>query len=510
MGILELLANLFDSVISGLVSPVYALPLDIFRILFGVLCFLYFLRTYREARNFSNPDGLLDHTLTYSLFPYCRISVFQNGMSLAFFQTIFLLACFASGLLVIGVLVKPAAIFLFVITVSTYRWNFLVMYLDDTIMHLILFWMMLLPVGNTLVLTDWLADKMGSMELWQTVTVPGATARLFLVSITLIYLTAGLWKWTSSMWRTGIAVYVSQKIATSYWGHYLKPQHLPLLKIANYMVLVGEPIFPLVFLLPTNSPLKWMFLVGIVGFHLGIVATMKIPFANLIMASATIIAFRDEFMQLIFDKPSLIPIQSAGRFELTDMMALFLITCLILMLLWKAGLTIRISLANPNEGKIIAERYPNPMYAPLWAIGIGQSYHLYDGIDDANFHVQYDIVQLTDDGMTRKSLPQDLFPMAMREILLQSYLHGSFWLNIADLEPSQLKDRRQSIYTRYIQRYCQEHTVIGTIEVYATVQWVTADNLDLSQGVRKLMARFTSKDGLPVVDYCQLSPLSEV
>ncbi len=53
-----------NHLISVLMGPTYALPIDIFRILVGLLSFIFFLRTYLETYDFSNPDGLIDHVLS--------------------------------------------------------------------------------------------------------------------------------------------------------------------------------------------------------------------------------------------------------------------------------------------------------------------------------------------------------------------------------------------------------------------------------------------------------------
>jgi hypothetical protein len=507
MNIFESLATLLDSSVSNLVSPVYALPLDIFRILFGFVSFFYFLHIYHQRHSFSNPDGLIDHKFFYSLFPYTRISLFQLWMKPIFFQVIFLVACFASLLLVLGIQVKMVTIFLFLITVSTYRWNFIIAGIDDAIMLISSFWIVLLPLGDTLVVTDWLVNPSVSLELWQTMTVSGATIRLFLINLAIIYITAGLWKWTSPMWRSGIAVYVSQKIAFSRFGHHLNSNHLPLLKIANYFVLVCEPLFPLMFILPTNSPIKWLFLISIIGFHMGIIITLKVPFANLVMLGGTVLAFRDEIMQFILGElPPTSNLQPIGQLGFIELLATFLVTCIILMNLIDIAITLKIALSNPKDAVRIAGSYSNPMYAILWAIGIAQSYHLFDGIDEGNYHTTYEVLEVSDENASYRTLPQTFFASSMRDSLLQSYLHGNFWLKQTGINESQRRGQRQTIYTRHVHRYCKENQVQGTIEVYATSQWITPDNLNLEEGVRWLMIRFSCQDGLPLIEYCQPNP----
>lgn len=45
------------------------------------------------------------------------------------------------------------------------------------------------------------------MERWKNVRVQGATVRCLMANVALVYIVAGLWKWTSPLWKKGIAVY---------------------------------------------------------------------------------------------------------------------------------------------------------------------------------------------------------------------------------------------------------------------------------------------------------------
>jgi hypothetical protein len=47
---------------------------------------------------------------------------------------------------VLGWRTRVCAAIALVVAASTYRWNFIVMYLDDAVVHLMLFWLLLLPV----------------------------------------------------------------------------------------------------------------------------------------------------------------------------------------------------------------------------------------------------------------------------------------------------------------------------------------------------------------------------
>jgi hypothetical protein len=178
-------------------GPTDALPIDLFRVLVGLLSCTYFSRTFLEAPMFSSPHGLIDHGLVRKTLWYTRLGLFRPGAELTFFRVLYPLAALGSLLLAAGIQVKPASAFLYATAVSTYRWNFPVTYVDDTVMHLMLLWMLLLPIGSTLSLPEWLSERGMAVERWKQAQVPGASMRCLLANLALVYLVAGLWKWTS-------------------------------------------------------------------------------------------------------------------------------------------------------------------------------------------------------------------------------------------------------------------------------------------------------------------------
>src|SRR5262245_38114976 len=183
----ELIATLAAN-LELLAQPIPALPVDMFRVLAGLLSLSYFLRTLLETADFSSPEGLIDHRLTRGLFPPTRLTLFGPRMPPWLFRGIFLLACLASLSLALGCWVKLVAAFLFLVAVSTYRWNLLVIYVDDAIMHLVLAWVLFLPVGHTLTLPEWLRDGGACIDRWSALSVPGMSTRCFLANLALVYL----------------------------------------------------------------------------------------------------------------------------------------------------------------------------------------------------------------------------------------------------------------------------------------------------------------------------------
>jgi len=142
----------------------------------------------------------------------------------------------------------------------------------------------------------------------------------------------------------------------------------------------------------------------------------------------------------------------------------------------------------------------NPMHLPLWMVGIGQSYQLFDWIDERNFYVNYDVTEKNSEGKIHNINPNEFFPDAIRGILLQSYIHGVTWMKI----PHSMSDElRRRLYTRFARRYCNNRKNYNTdyIDIYATVQRITGDNANLIVGERELLMQFSCQNGRPQLFY---------
>lgn len=487
-----------------LIRPTTALPLDIFRVLVGLIVFVYFLQTFLDAGSFSSPDGLIDHELSQSLFWFTRIGLFHPGLGLRFFQTIFLIACLCSLALIVGYRVKLFAGILYAIAVCTYRWNFLVMYVDDSIVHLALFWLLLLPVGRTLVLSDWIADRKTAWQRWKHATVPGFVVQCLAWNLALVYVVAGLWKWTSPMWRDGTALYVILKtpisLSPDFWG----PQHLPVLMLLNYSALVLEPLFPLIFILPKGHRAKYALLLALLGFHIGTLVTLKIPFANLICLAALVVPFGGELMERLRGAaPEASAVRAPARIGFSGAVALIFVTALTLAMLSSVLLPQWRAPARDQESNVLVGvarfRYEGLGYLQwsffsfLWCMGIAQQYQLFNWIDDRNYSFHYVIVEHQRDSSTREVEPDTTFPRSTRGSLLQLYLHGVTWMRIPAERQVEL---RSSLQQRFARRHCQQFQPDGDVAVYSTLERVFAGSNEVEKD-RVLFMRFSCHDGEP-------------
>jgi hypothetical protein len=388
-----------------------------------------------------------------------------------------------SLLLAVGYRPRLVAFFLYLTAVSTFRWNFPVVYVDDSIMHVVLFWMILLPTGRTLTLTGWRARGSAALRSWRHATVPGAAVRCLLVNVSLIYVVAGLWKWTSPKWRDGSALHTALQMPISRAPDFWQPELAPLLAGATFATLVLEPLLPLMFVLPTGHRLKWALLVVAVGFHLGIALTMKIPYANLALLAALVLAFRNEIAcALAAGVPRRAsPRRSKPRLGWSGGVAVAFVLLLTFALAGEAAVAPWRSASRLEETHGAAATTPvpadgrrgflktghNPFYAPLWFIGVAQSYRLFDWVDDRNWDIRHEVEVEVGDGSRRPENAEKLFPRSTHSILLQSYMHGVTWGRVP---PEHAAEFRASLIARFTSRYCRNERTRGTIHVYVRIR----------------------------------------
>ena len=434
------------------------------------------------------------------------------------FRAVYLGACAAAILVVIGWHPRAAAVFLFAAAVSTYRWNALAAYLDDSIVHLFCLWLILLPVGTTLTLAalpgaggD--AAGLAAVSDWATATVPGTAPRAFMANMALIYLVAGLYKFASPMWRGGSAMHAALKMPIARAPDFWSIRHRSGLRLVTWAALFLEPLFVLIFVLPAGSAAKWALLAAAAVFHLGIIATLKIPYSNALMLAALVLPFAPEIVQGAVQGVPGLAATGAGRRD------------------GGHGRPDRGRCRNrdrqrprgprrahprraPGDHECVAggegpaeaaqarpavlrQRWANPVRALLWLVGLYQSYRLFDWVDERNYHVRYEVRSLRP-GRERRIEPRELFPGGMRHLLLQSYFFGNVWLQ---MEPQKLAAVRRSLLERHARRFARTHPEAGEIEAVAIVQRITPDNLELTRGERVHLMRFTCANGQAAVRF---------
>jgi hypothetical protein len=477
----------------ALFRPTAALPLDCFRVLFGIVAAAYFLHLFREAPEVSGPDGLLDHALTREIFWYTAVSLFQPGMPLEWLRGAFLSACLASLALAAGYYPRVAALFMFLVAVSAYRLNFLVFYWDDGLMHLFMFWLLLLPTGTTLTLRGWQRDGRDAWQRWRQAVVPGATVRCFAWNLALIYFVSGAWKLTSPMWIRGDALFVTLHTPAAYMPALWSPSYQPLYRLGNYATLALELLSPLFLVLRPWHPMKGALLILLLGFHLGIIATLRVPFSNVALLCALVLLFRDEVMSVLPAVPAAARAEIApgraspsGVFALAFVAVLTLATTRFLPGVERLSIARYDSVANGIDSRAVGglSDFHKALYAALWFIGIAQEYQLFNWIDIRNYTVSYEVV-LRDAAGTRTALdPTGFFPDSTRAVLLQAYLHNLIWFNIPDRYRERL---RLSLSQRLATRYCRAFHPVGNVSVTSRLMRIRTDGGTTEPQTRTLM-----------------------
>lgn len=433
--------------------PVHALPVDLFRILAGLLSCAYFTAAFVEVNDISGPHGLVDHTLSLKLFPYTEWSLLQGELSPSLLKAVFIAAVLVSGLLAAGYRSTLCAAVLYVLAVSTYRLNFLVLYVDDAVFHWTLLWLILLPAGHTLTWKAWRRDGRAVVERWLNQMVPGLAVRCFLINLALLYAASGLWKLTSPMWLEGTALHVILRLPIAWMPDLWGAASLPWLEVASYAALAAEPLFVLLLFLRPGRPFKWMVVALLIAFHGGIIATLKIPFANVACLAAVVLWCRHEIMNAVGVRTA--P-EERGKITVRGVVAA-VVTCML-------GMQAVLDFAKPRwryddweaaRPVSIAQGWLDGLhrgvYGVLWAGGLAQSYRLLDWVDSRNFDLEYRVMERNRNGNRIRVDPDRLFPSSMRGVLLQSYLHGVVWR----VFPPEAEDElRAGLRQRFAARYC--------------------------------------------------------
>lgn len=477
--------SLSRAALERLNRPVYALPVDLFRILAGLLGCVYFAAAFFETGDISGPDGLIDHTLSLELFPYTKWSLLQGELSTGLLKLVYLGAALISGVLAAGYRPTLCAVVLYVLAVSTYRLNFLVLYVDDAVFHWTMLWLVLLPVGHTLTWKMWHREGRGALGYWLHLKVPGLAVRCFLVNLALVYGASGLWKLTSPMWLEGTALYVILKLPIAWMPDLWGPASLPWLTVASYVALAAEPLFVLLLFLRSGQPFKWFVIALLVMFHGGIIATLKIPFANFACLAGAVLWCRHEIMKAV-GAPNLQDPTLQGKSGVKTGMvtvrgvAAAVVTCLL-------GMQAVLDMAKPHwryddwevaRPVSVAQGWVDGLhrgvYGVLWAGGLAQSYRLLDWVDSRNYHLDYVITGSKPDGHTLEVDADDLFPSSMRGILLQSYLHGVVWRVFPKDKEAEL---RESLRRRFAARFCRARPESDLrVDVEVRITRVTAES----------------------------------
>ncbi|TPV93295.1 MAG: hypothetical protein B7733_21395 [Myxococcales bacterium FL481] len=452
-----------------------AWPLDLFRICAGLVLTAYFIDLLHDVETWTGPEPLLGHgletrTRATRLWPSdaetCR---WLWGTAAA-----------VAGGIVLGVAPRWCAAGLLPVVAAGKQWNHAVSYIDDHLAALMLFWLWVLPVGSTLGLAAW-RDRRG----WLEGRVADLPVRLFLFNIALVYLVAGGWKWTSPMWRDGKALFVVLKMPGGRFQEFWSPNWYVWTVPLSYAALVAEPLIPLLLVLRGRRYLQSIGLTIQVALHLGILVTVRVPFANLFLLATPLIFFRHELGRLrgSSDTRQWIRTSAALRAR-TGLAAVYL-----------AVVTVRFACQAGDWAwaRQVCRKLTS------WA-GLSQDYRLFDWVDHRGYQQVITLRRARSDGTFEVLDHRSLIPDNIRSAIALTYLHGVAWKSYTASELAALRERFEDRITR---RWCARQRTGGVGQLVSELRWFTQGEPGLgpalveTQVVAELRCQAGAERGVP-------------
>lgn len=479
-----------SSLYTRLARPVSAVAVDLFRILTGVLVLAYYVVLFGEYSTYTSEAGLLDHVLLRELFWFTKLSLFFPGSPEAYKLGLLALGLCGGVLVLLGVRPKLGAVLAWIVAVSVQRWNFAVINVDDSSITLLLWWMLFLPIGQTLTLktlrgySDWRDEA--------RLKVHGFFVRAFFANLFIYYLTAGLTKLTSELWREGLALYVILNLPLARTQGLWQPEHLPLLWMGNHFTLIMEPLFPFLVLLRKGHPIKWIGGFCWLIFHLSIPITIGVPFANSALIIALVLVFHgelgDRFMRLAGEGRE----QQVSTWKPPRGTKTLICSYLLVLLL------------AMQKNVPVLDAVWEPAMATLYLGGVAQEYHLFDWIDRFNWTVQHQ-VKVIPEGREAFEVPSDLlFPRTVRGFIVQSYLLPMRWMRVPRPLTGEMSN---AVLARAAQRMAANQSEIlgekGRVEVLSKVGRLDMSDLRGEQLWDVVTMKFRYEAGQAIIDFPQ-------
>jgi hypothetical protein len=225
------------------------------------------------------------------------------------------------------------------------------------------------------------------------------------------------------------------------------------------------------------------------GFHLGIIVTLRVPFANLALMATAVLFFRAEIMQALRRwQQGPVTLRPVPRLDRAGRIAVLLLCVLTLAML--RGI--------PGIGVI-----HKPAFALLWMVGLAQDYQLFKWVDRLSYHVEHQVVLHPLHAPRQALPPTTLFPSSMRGVMLQAYLHNRTWMPVPRQHYPSLK---HSILTRLAQRFCRTQTPTGHVTAWSTIQRIRPANVALTQGKPRFVLEFSCAQGKATLCRTLLAP----
>lgn len=267
--------------------------LAITRIAFGILILTDLLIRSRFLTDFYTDEGLLSLYALKNIYEGNYYSSIHSLSGDYYFQLfLFLVAAFFAFLLIIGFFTRIATVVSWAILVSLNLRNPFLMHGGDILLRCLLFWGIFAPWAER-----FSVDSYFKKHRIKNNFVFSIGAFAFIVQILFMYLFTGILK-TGDPWRVDYtAVYYALSIEhlSFFLGPYIY-QFPGLMKVLTFIIIWMELLGPLLLLIPfRNSFFRYVFIILIVTFQVGLSLTMKIGLFPWISMSSLLILLPSSF-----------------------------------------------------------------------------------------------------------------------------------------------------------------------------------------------------------------------
>ena len=244
--------------------------LALLRIGLGVLLVLDWLDRVPDLRAHYSDDGIVPRQVLDGILP---LSVHLFNGSTWFQGLLAGIAFVLAGLLIVGYRTPMITLLNWLMLLSVHGRNIAVLQGGDTLLRLLLFWGMFLPMGAC-----WSIDSAKPRAKPRAKSIASLATAAFIFQLCLVYLFASAWKWAPEWRDDGTAVHQALSVAcfASRFGLWLREQ-TGVCRLLTYSTLWLEALGPALLFLPFSvSRQRLVVIAAFLLFHVGLAITLEL------------------------------------------------------------------------------------------------------------------------------------------------------------------------------------------------------------------------------------------
>ncbi|MDQ0176292.1 HTTM domain-containing protein [Bacillus chungangensis] len=288
---------MFGKFYKWLQEPHYLIGASVLRILLGCIILYTYIVNYPLRHFFWGNTGIIDNQ-TYSEMNRIFFSVYGWTDSVIIFEITYHLGILITLLFTIGMGGKIVQIFNYIFTLSLFNRNGLISDGGENLLYLVLFYMLFM---NVTAYFTW-SKKTNKAKLLEKfrikhkdyISIFHNFGFIFIiVQLCTMYLLSGLYQVMGERWNSGTAVYYILQVEQ--YSLNIIPEFLLnnsiFIVLATYASILIKIAFPFAIF---NKYTKYIVIMGIIGFHLGILVEMGLVTFSLTMIAVDSLLITDK------------------------------------------------------------------------------------------------------------------------------------------------------------------------------------------------------------------------